>query len=596
MKLLRLKINSGFRSLPKGFELFFLRDFDYKDADNFNPYILAGRNGSGKSNVLEALAEIFYHLDSIYLSNKPSYFEKDFMSSKSVVNAYEIEYFIDIAHEAFLGSDRKEKSDNHRAHIKITKESKKRPSIEWINESEYRTPKDLTPVQSKSLLPEYVVGYASGNNETLSIPFYKSRLLQYDEYVSELEAQEFVDPRPESSLVYLDERYSQAILLTNLLMNSASDPDNILKPFTEYVELIDVDSFRLMIRTEKKVVINETKEGFAIFGDLLTNLNLPQLKKAPFVRSYLEKLRRCSTTCYEKDIQIEVDKPFYSYGETQDPLRYRKYLVLDFKVNKATKKAFRFHFENDPLKLFELFQLLLSFDLNELSLFDKKKIYSSSNVFLVEDNYYDLKEEDRILRFKDFMIKKEKLSNSIYTKSLSDGEHQFLHAMGLSLLFRDKKALFLLDEPETHFNPDWKAKFISSLRHCLPPKNEHEKSIMREMLITSHSPFLISDSHTEYVLFFEKDKKTNKVKKVERPDFTTFGSSVNKIAIRIYSMANTIGEYAAVRLKEFEEELPNLNEKKELEDLIRRTQKELGESVERTLFVNQVFEKIKGLG
>lgn len=76
MKLLRLKINSKFRSLPKGFELYFLRDFDYKDADDFNPYIFAGRNGSGKSNVLEALAEIFYHLDIIYLSNKPTYFEK----------------------------------------------------------------------------------------------------------------------------------------------------------------------------------------------------------------------------------------------------------------------------------------------------------------------------------------------------------------------------------------------------------------------------------------------------------------------------------------------------------------------------------------
>lgn len=597
MKLLRLKINSGFRSLPKGFELFFLRDFDYKDADNFNPYILAGRNGSGKSNVLEALAEIFYHLDSIYLANKPNYFESDFKSSKSSVNAYEVEYFIDLDHESFLGSDRKEKTENHRAHIKITKESTKRPSIEWINEPDYRTPKELTPIQSKSLLPEYVVGYASGNNETLSIPFYKSRLLQYDEYLSDLEAQEFVDPRPESSLVYLDERYSQAILLTNLLMNKVSNQDNILKPFTEYVELLDVDRFRLIIRLDKNVIITLNDQEGEEEIPLLKNVDPPQSKESRITRSYIEKLKRCSTTYY---VFEEYEGGDYNSNDFSSEDFFtgnkKEYLTLDYKVNQATKDAFQFHFEYDSLKLFEFLQLLLSLDISELSIEEKKNIYKSSNVFLIEDSDVGLKESDRILRFKDFMVKKEKLSKSIYTKSLSDGEHQFLHAMGLSLLFRDKKALFLLDEPETHFNPDWKAKFISSLRHCLPSTDKMEKPIMREMLITSHSPFLISDSHTEYVLFFEKDKKTNKVNKVERPDFITFGSSVNKIAIRIYSMANTIGEYAAVRLKELEEELPNLNEKTELEDLIRRTQKELGESVERTLFVNQVFEKIKGLG
>jgi len=78
MRLIRLKINqpNGFRSLKKGFEIYFLRDFHFNDATEFNPYILAGTNGSGKSNVLEALAEIFFHLDCIYVSKKPNHFEK----------------------------------------------------------------------------------------------------------------------------------------------------------------------------------------------------------------------------------------------------------------------------------------------------------------------------------------------------------------------------------------------------------------------------------------------------------------------------------------------------------------------------------------
>ncbi|MEO0584229.1 MAG: restriction system-associated AAA family ATPase, partial [Bacteroidota bacterium] len=472
---------------------------------------------------------------------------------------------------------------------KLVKKAKERPVMEWLNEEELRTPQELTQLEAKSMLPEYIVGYASGNNETLSIPFHKSRILQYDEYLSNLEAKEFISPAPESSLVYLDERYSQAIILTNLLMwgEGESDPNNTLQPFRDYVGLLDIESFRLVLRLDKKILIQPKDEEVKREVDLLENLMPSSTRESsPFVRSYIEKLRRCATVVFEEEEKREED-----FLEEAPDLK--NYLYLDYKVNEATKEAFRFHFGGDPLQLFEFFQLLLSLDLCDLSVKDKQRIYNSSDVFLVEDTITKLVESERILRLKDFKIKKRKLKKSIHTKSLSDGEHQFLHALGLCLLFRNKRVLFLFDEPETHFNPDWKAKFISSIRGCFPALNPSGYPMMREMLITTHSPFLISDSRMEYVLVFEKNEATNKVQSVLRPDFQTFGSSVNKIAIRIFGMPNTIGEFAASKLEEFKEELPKLNQQDELEDLIRRTQRELGESVERILFVNQVFEKIK---
>jgi hypothetical protein len=39
---------------------------------------------------------------------------------------------------------------------------------------------------------------------------------------------------------------------------------------------------------------------------------------------------------------------------------------------------------------------------------------------------------------------------------------------------------------------------------------------------------------------------------VKRPEFQTFGTSINKIGIRIFEMPNTVGEYAQSKLNYFE--------------------------------------------
>jgi restriction system-associated AAA family ATPase len=161
------------------------------------------------------------------------------------------------------------------------------------------------------------------------------------------------------------------------------------------------------------------------------------------------------------------------------------------------------------------------------------------------------------------------------------------------LLFKDTRTLFLFDEPETHFNPDWKAKFISSIRNCFSKEDGDSDETMREMLITTHSPFLISDSKSDYVHIFKKNPKTGKVEDVKRPEFQTFGSSINKIGIRIFEMPNTIGEYAQQRLIDYRKEFDTLKGPKEIEELVIKINSELGESVERILLVNELITKLE---
>lgn len=581
MKLLRFKVNTpeGFRSLQNGFEIYFLRDFDYQLAHVFNPNILAGRNGSGKSNILEALANIFYHLDCMYNDYLPEGFliseenPKGFDNSVCVVDAFELEYFIDIP-TILMDKAINEIPDipviQIKAHIKILKEVDKTPKFEWVNRHEYSNKKEpLGKKEIQLLLPKYVLGYSSGENELLSLPFFKTRFLHYDEYADKLIREDSFGfpPKSEGRLIYLDKEYSQAILLANLLMQD----EKTLAPFNEEVELEDIDEFRLIICMDKYLDLHED-----ILRDRTVDLEdkrTYQVQLTYNLKNSIEILKQCAT-CYETRV---IDQ---ENGED-----INEYLILDYKVTEATKEAFRFHFANEeynqPLQLFQLFQILLELNAYVVSDYDKKRVYQSKNIFINHDINPTPLESDRIIRFKNLWIKKKGLSRPLFTKELSDGEHQFLHSLGLCLLFKNESCLFLLDEPETHFNPDWKAKFISSIRHCFA---KEEAITMREMLITTHSPYLVSDSESKYVRVFIKDHETKEVT-CSLPEFQTLGASVNKITIEVFKTPLTIGRHAYTFLKNISDRLEHGEDKNilltELED-------KMGDSVEKTLLIHKL--------
>lgn len=571
MKLIRFKVNTpeGFRSLQEGFEIYFLRDFDYQLAQDFNPNILAGRNGSGKSNILEALANIFYHLDCMYNDLPDGFLQSDentngFDNTVCVVDAFELEYFIKASDEMpnVVFKDTK-------CHIRISKEVGQTPIFEWVNRNEYSDKTEpLGKTEIKLLLPKYVLGYSSGENELLSLPFFKTRFLHFDEYADKLthEEQFGYPPKSEGRLIYLDSQYSQAILLANFLMQK----EQTLLPFNQEVELEDLDEFSFIICLDKYLDLHE---DILIDKNLTTeqiaNEKLHQVPLISNLKDSIEILKKCAT-CYQNQ-----------YIEQQNEEKGREYLILDYKVTQATKEAFRFHFAESPLQLFQLFQILLELNAYVVSAKDKKRVYQSKNIFINDAIYPNPLENDRIIRFKNLWVKKKGLNKPLFTKELSDGEHQFLHSLGVCLLFKNESCLFLLDEPETHFNPDWKAKFISSIRHCF---DLEESSTMREMLITTHSPYLVSDSESKYVHVFVKDNETKKVT-CDFPEFQTLGASVNKITIEVFKTPLTIGKHAFSILENIYKRLEAGENKN---SLLAELEDTLGDSVEKTLLIHKL--------
>lgn len=563
MKLVRLTILEKFRSLDKiateqgkeNFTVLFRDDDPNKEWENFHPYCFAGLNGSGKSNVLEALSNIFYHLECCTLAPETSEFlQSDFKREVSDPIAYELEYFI-IPREA-------DKNVENYHNVIIKKEKGKFPVIKIKALDQLVEPEFIEISGSiRTYLPELVIGYSSGENEILSLPFVKSKLLQFDEYVyylrnrEKLELDYQLEEKPESSLVYMDYHLSQAILLANFILQS----EDTIQPIKKQLVIDKLHSFRLVINNHKLYYEKEDPE----LGYLL-----------PLVEKTLNKLRKCATV---------------KFTQYSDDERKYEYEVLDFYFdeNKETKEsslktAFKKYF-NSPLQLFKAFQVLSFLNLRVVDRELKKEVYNSNSLYAMY-KIPSFKEKEHIFHFNLFRLKKKNSDDQMLLKAFSDGEHQFLHTMGICLLLGDKSTLMLLDEPETHFNPEWRSEFISLLKDCLSKSDTNH--LMRDILITSHSPFIISDCFPDKVIVFEKDRQP---KNAQDLDIDTFGTSVNILTNKIFKRKNTIGEYSLKKLNAYRERFLQTDN---VDDLIEELNSEIGDSIEKVLLIKEMTDKI----
>ncbi|WP_198781898.1 restriction system-associated AAA family ATPase [Shewanella putrefaciens] len=585
MKLLRLKITdpNGFRSLPCGFEHHFRSEWTLQEElannEGFAPFVCAGPNGSGKSNLLEVLGAIFYQLEiqRVRRSFLPEALQNDEQDLSP--SAFELGYLIRVPKEY-----RRQDSPEW-AKVKVWKNDGETVRFMWENQGDFDT--NINEVFGSGyadiILPQYVLGYSSGENEILSLPFFKMRFIQFDEYWNALSQQLPYPGYPEARMAYLDNSFSQAILLCNLLFQEEAT----LQPFREDVGIESLKEFRIILRRtilltpeqlESFVSNNESqpqtlesiiKDHPALtaeedeLGNTRYRLNLLQLLEGDEKSSrMISALKRCATLSFEDD--------------TSDSL------ILDYWVNEATKQAFRENFSNDPLSLFQAFQVLLTLNLYTVGDAIKADLYQSNSHY-VSETIPTLASDQRIMRFKFVRFSKVGCDEPLMLKELSDGEHQLLHSLGLCLLFRNTNSLFLLDEPETHFNPDWRANFISRLRQCFPK----DADTSQEMLITTHTPFLISDSKPEKVLVFSKDKITRKVS-ITHPKYNTLGASINKITMNTFGKRETIGAYAKGILDDLRKRFEQDGE--ENEALINEIHQQLGDSVEKLLLIKAILD------
>lgn len=502
----------------------------------FDPVCLIGPNGAGKSQFLQVLAEIFQSVFHAFI-------DKEERLEGNTNLQFEIEYLI------------RPENEKNFVHIRISRKStgRRRPTIaiqrkhadEWIECL-------LNDPITHTLLPQKIVGYTSGQNETLSLPFLISRSGYADEVgrraLDETAQNEIV---PDTRLMLIDYGTNLEVLVANMLMSDKKQRKSLLESFN----LKNIYSFRCVIqlahsaapKAGNKRRVGSTRKGIQLTDEL---------------EQYLDNLKRCAT-CYTFNEQTET-------------------YTFDYWVDEQTETAFQSLWTN-TLHLYASFHKFAM--LNDLAISKKTRdrFKRETKARRFASRLPEPQDEDKVFRFERVTFVAQSGDEEVDYVSLSDGEHQLGQLLGTFCMLSLPDVLFLLDEPESHFNPQWRVKFISRILN-LPTeggnRTKASNASEQECLLTTHSPFVPSDLSAEKVFIFSKTEGGEVL--VRHPDIETYGTTFDTIVEECFGVRPPISD---VPLQEIEK-LMESDDPAIISEGIER----LGHSVEKVFLVDRLSQ------
>jgi predicted ATPase len=456
MHLQRIKI-AAFRNL-KDFEITFAKSANDSDGDGgrrtFNSYAVIGANGTGKSNLLEAIITIFRDLDLNEVASLD----------------YEMDYNI----------------RGH--HIEIRALRDKRPTVRIDGERE--SAKRLSD-DAREFLPSNVFVYYSGKNERIE-KLFQAHQQRFNQRM-EITAEE-----------YLPEQ----------LITSFTGQEEQAEEIAEYKrradrrrEKLGEDQLRRLFYCRgghsQLVLLACLLSKDDAFTQLLNDLNIVELDSALFVLKQPYRLRQ---RLDEKAI-LEGDKRFwYARGEVVSEFLDKLWQLAVAPIEDTVNKLIDFRGRTEKQEQMYLF-LPNKERLQELGAL----VGEAERFFRYAEAAYigDLIEEVRI------NVKHKDAEGNISFNQLSEGELQLLTVLGLMRITSQDHCLFLLDEPDTHLNPIWKLRYFDEIERVIRENATQTVAGNSQILITTHDPIMIGSLRREQVRIIRKE---NGKSKVETPD------------------------------------------------------------------------------
>lgn len=362
--------------------------------------VVIGWNGTGKSNVLEALATLFRDL----IMEKDQWGNKDRPSF-----AYELRY---ICHgrDIVIDADPDREKDHYQISYSQLEGKSSQPSS---TEDHKPIPFSRFKKQKDEFIPRYVFGYYSGNSDRLQSVF-RPYLQQYDKKLRNAKSE---DPGLRR-LFYALPVHSQFVLLAFVLQQ-----DDLVRKFLNDQLGLDTDTQSesidsiLLVLNEPSWNLNKGRSPKGQYDACKDNPDMFWGAEG-VVRAFLDRVHQVATAPirnYRKDESTFWNK------------RNREYVFLFIKdLNQLAKLVG----DQKPREFFR----------------DLESTYVS-----------ELISEVRI------RVKLKKNDGSVTFRELSEGEQQLLTVLGLLRFTAEEESLFLLDEPDTHLNPRWSVDYIDYL-------------------------------------------------------------------------------------------------------------------------------------
>lgn len=421
-------------------------------------HALIGQNGTGKSNLIEALITIFRDVDL----------------DREAAFDYTLEYSI----------------RGHVVRIEADSSKQKRPYV-WVDgdrvSQEYLTKNDPPDNEQPDLrrgprlLPTHIFAYYSGRNERIETLFQEHQRrfnlrqeITTDEVLPEQLLENFTGTEADIRAVEDAKRRREARL------KQAGD-DRIRR------------LFYCRGGHSQLVLLACLLSDDPVFQKVLKNLHIESLESALFVLKEPHRLRekRRGGKFDEQELNEGDPRFWYARGNVVSEFLDKLWQVSWAPIEQEATKQIDFRGRTEKQKQLYLFvpsQEKLK-QLGEL-------VGSTDSFFRYAEGAYigDLIDEVRIT-----VKKRDEHGGKVSFTHLSEGELQMLTVLGLMRITREDNCLFLLDEPDTHLNPIWKLRYFDDIEGVLASDDGTLVQGESQILLTTHDPMMVGSLKREQV-------------------------------------------------------------------------------------------------
>jgi len=296
----------------------------------------------------------------------------------------------------------------------------------------------------------------------------------------------------------------------------------------------------------KKYVFDANKEGDR------------EIYKKVFMLRFLEKIINSMGSSFE-DINIKectelsnmikqcdenMDKILSKYEEIKQKIiqirsismKHRRENDIDLEL---CYKYFLNKLENTIVKIDEQnFENSFKCNINISSILSNKDLMNSIEKLLQISDEHDV-----CLEFmkKSLRISFNGLSDGLgYLTNLYSSIHKCLKQNKVE---KFKNVILILDEPDIHMHPEWSRGLLSNIFEFL---NNQFPQTMFQIILSTHSPFVLSDIPMDNIILLEKDK--NGLIMVNKNILNTFGANIHTLLKSSFFMDSTIGEFARTKI------------------------------------------------